>query len=227
MGALDLGPDPEAELRQLREAEATAARRDGTAKGELTTLGAAVPSVAAAEEELASAQAELERIEALGETIGLTRRFLEQARERVHRDMAPVLAGTLRSWLPRVTAGRYEDTLVEPETLAVKVCGQERVWREARLLSQGAREQVYLLLRLAMVEHLTRPGEVCPLILDDVTVQSDAERTVAILELLHEVSQNRQVILFSQEDDVRKWAESNLTGPRDRLRQLQGRAVPA
>jgi uncharacterized protein YhaN len=141
--------------------------------------------------------------------------------------MAPVLAGTLRSWLPRVTAGRYEDTLVEPETLAVRVCGQERVWREARLLSQGAREQVYLLLRLAMVEHLTRRGEVCPLILDDVTVQSDAERTVAILELLHEVSQNRQVILFSQEDDVRKWAESNLTGPRDRLRQLQGPAVPA
>ena len=30
-----------------------------------------------------------------------------------------------------------------------------------------------------------------------------------------------------QEDDVREWAESNLTGPRDRLRLLQGPAVPA
>jgi DNA repair exonuclease SbcCD ATPase subunit len=227
LGAVELGADSEAELRELREAEAATARQAGTAKGELTALGQAVLSVAAAEEELVSAQAELERIAALGETIVLTRQFLEQARERVHRDMAPVLAGTLRSWLPRVTAGRYEDTLVEPETLAVKVCGQERVWREARLLSQGAREQVYLLLRLAMVEHLTRRGEVCPLILDDVTVQSDAQRTAAILELLHEVSQNRQVILLSQEDDVREWAESNLTGPRDRLRLLQGPAVPA
>ena len=73
----------------------------------------------------------------------------------MHRDVAPVLAGTLRGWLPRVTEGRYTDATVDPETLEVQVCGPRRRWRRAALLSQGTREQIYLLLRMALVEHLT------------------------------------------------------------------------
>ncbi len=47
--------------------------------------------------------------------------FLEKAQERVHRDVAPVLAATVRGWLARVTAGRYADVAVDPESLAVTV----------------------------------------------------------------------------------------------------------
>jgi uncharacterized protein YhaN len=71
-----------------------------------------------------------------------------------------------------------------------------------------------------MAEHLTRPGEVCPLILDDVTVQCDERRKKSLLELLHELSKKRQVILFSQETDVLRWAETNLKAPRDNLVSL-------
>ncbi len=40
-------------------------------------------------------------------------------------------------------------------------------------------EQIYLLLRMAMADHLTRPGEICPLLMDDVTVESDAGRKLS------------------------------------------------
>jgi uncharacterized protein YhaN len=108
-----------------------------------------------------------------------------------------------------VTDGRYRDVRVRPEDLAVELQERTGAWRNAAFLSQGTTEQTYLLLRLALVEHLdTR--ETMPLVLDDVTVQCDRHRTVALLELLAEISRERQVVLFTQESGVLEWAEGHL-----------------
>jgi exonuclease SbcC len=88
-------------------------------------------------------------------------------------------------------------------------------------LSHGTAEQVYLLLRVALSDQLTQPDEVTQLILDDVAVQSDTERKIAILSVLHQLSKDRQVILFTQEDDVLSWADQNLVGANDRVERLQ------
>ena len=73
---------------------------------------------------------------------------------------------------------------------------------------------------MALVKYLTRPKETCPLILDDVTVQSDSTRTRAILDTLLALSEERQVIVFSQEDEVLEWAEENLHEPAHSLVHL-------
>jgi uncharacterized protein YhaN len=57
-------------------------------------------------------------------------------------------------------------------------------------------------------------------VLDDVTVQADTTRTGALLDLLHAMSRERQVVLFTQEDDVLSWAENHLDAPQDRLVRL-------
>jgi uncharacterized protein YhaN len=142
----------------------------------------------------------------------LTSQFLSTAQERVHRDIAPILASTLREWMPAVTEGRYVDAAVDPATLQVRVCGEDRNWRYADRLSIGTAEQVYLLLRVALAQHLTTTRESCPLLLDDVTVQADDERTREILELMLRLSHDRQIILFAQEPVVAEWARERLTG---------------
>ncbi len=53
-------------------------------------------------------------------------------------------------------------------------------------------------------------------------MQCDERRTVALLELLHELSRERQVILFTQESDVLTWAGHSLIEPDDRLVKLDG-----
>lgn len=227
LDAVDLGGDPDARLAELAAAARNARQLADRARGEVETQAKLVPSVAAAEEELSRAEDELREVRELARTISLTRGLLQNAQERVHRSIAPVLKRTVEAWLPGVTCGRYQEVMVTPETLQVQVRATNREWRDADRLSQGTREQIYLLLRLALVEHLTRPDEVCPLILDDVTVQCDAARTVAVLDLLHEISRARQVVLFSQEDDVRSWAEARLDAAGDRLVELDPRAVPA
>jgi uncharacterized protein YhaN len=86
---------------------------------------------------------------------------------------------------------------------------------------------VYLLLRVAIAELLTRQREICPLVLDDVTVQSDAARTIAILDTLHALSGERQIILFTQEEDVLRWAEGHLSKDgADRLTLLPAAEQP-
>jgi uncharacterized protein YhaN len=110
--------------------------------------------------------------------------------------------------------------IVDPLTLQVQVCGPTRRWRQADRLSYGTAEQVYLLLRIALAQHLARDGTSCPLLLDDVTVHADATRTEQILALLLAASADRQIVLFSQQEQVFQWAQKELTGPRHAVREL-------
>lgn len=191
------------------------------ADGAVAERARTLPSVTQAEEAVAEAQRELDRVTELADTLTLTQEFLTAAQDRVHRDIAPLLASTLREWLPIITAGRYVDASVDPATLEVRVTGPERHWRNAGRLSTGTAEQVYLLLRVALARHLATTGETCPLLLDDVTVQADQERTARVLDLLLGLSAERQIILFAQEPEVAEWARATLaTHPRHRIIEL-------
>jgi uncharacterized protein YhaN len=184
-------------------------------------------SVSDAEEELRAAEEELSKVRSLSETLDATHSFLSQAKNKVFRDIAPFLADSVKKWLPEITLGRYRDARVDPLTLQVHVCDENGKWRQAALLSYGTAEQIYLLLRLAMTEYLTKPSEVCPLILDDITVQSDSRRKRRILDTLKTVSETRQVILFSQEEEVYQWASESLSDPAGRIVDLAADTVNA
>lgn len=203
-----------------RAAAAAAAAEAAALEGELRAGAAAAASLATAMERLAMARQELERVERLAETLSLTAGFLRRAQDCAHRDLAPRLAASLRAWLPAATGGRYTDALVDPATLQVQVADGRGAWRDAQALSFGTAEQVYLLLRVALADHLGDVATSCPLVLDDPLVHSDLGRTHALLGLLLELAADRQVILFSQEEPVRRWAERRCLGPEHALRIL-------
>ena len=200
------------EVEASREDMLTLARLAEKAGGVAAERARSLVSVPEADEAVAAAEEELDRVEELAATLEWTHQFLATAQEQVHRDIAPVLANTLRAWLPKVTAGRYIDASVDPATLQVNVTGPGRRWRAADRLSVGTAEQVYLLLRVALAQHLTTTNEACPLLLDDVTVQADDERAKKVLDLLLSLSEDRQIVLFAQESTVAAWAAQNLAG---------------
>lgn len=186
-----------------------AATRRATTEGRLRTLRSEEQDLAAALEEEARRRRELASVEELKATLELAVEHLDAAQGEAHRSLAPVLESAMRPRIPSVTGGRYRDVRVDPEELTVELQERSGSWRNATYLSQGTTEQTYLLLRLALVEHLdTR--ETMPLVLDDVIVQCDRHRTVALLDLLADVARERQVILFSQESGVLEWAQERL-----------------
>ena len=190
------------------------------AQSQLEMFARELMDVAEAEEDLAAAKSAHARVRSLGDTLDLTIRFLEQAEESVHRNVAPVLAARVREWLPRVTKGRYRDCRVDPEKLGVEVETRDGRWQPAELLSHGTAEQVYLLLRFALARHLA--SQACPLILDDAVAASDSQRKQELLETLLAMSESTQVILFTHEDDVCAWARGRLADERHRLIELNG-----
>ncbi|XYH95981.1 AAA family ATPase [Sorangium sp. So ce1128] len=64
-------------------------------------------------------------------------------------------------------------------------------------LSDGTRDQLYLALRLASLEHHARTGEPMPLILDDLLIHFDDDRARAALGVLGELTGITQVLFFT------------------------------
>lgn len=206
--------------QRLAEAEASLAslrKERDRAQGELAGHAAHLEDVAEAEERAARAQASLDAIVELKEVLEITTELLETAEAELHRELAPGLSAATSARLERLSAGRYRKVIIDPRTLDAKVMLADGSARSAEQLSYGTTEQIYLLLRLALVEHLEAGHDTSPFIADDITVHADAQRSAEILSMLHEESQRRQVVLFSQEESVRAWAEASLDPERDAL----------
>lgn len=213
----EFGPVPEswaarkvAEIKvrreQLERELVTERRTADQLRGAVEEETGHLTSLAELREAQSRAHDEFDRLQSQLATIDTTIDLLVQARREVHRDVAPVLARLTEDRLARVTAGRYKQLRVNPEDLSVQVQQAGGMWMPAEQLSHGTAEQIYLLLRVAIAEVVAPADESCPLLLDDVTVHADDERTAAMLDVVHELSKDRQVVLFSQESGVREWA---------------------
>ncbi len=64
-------------------------------------------------------------------------------------------------------------------------------------LSEGTRDQLYLSLRIASLLRYADLAEPMPLVLDDVLIQFDDERSRATLEVIAELSKRMQVLFFT------------------------------
>ena len=69
-------------------------------------------------------------------------------------------------------------------------------------LSRGTAEQLYLAMRIALVEHLATQQEPLPLVMDDVLVNFDPDRAQRVARTIEEVAAGRQVIYLTCHRDV-------------------------
>jgi len=142
--------------------------------------------------------------------------ILEQHIERYRRkNQAPVLAraGELFSRLTLESYANLRDELddggkpvlfgLRPDDREVPVEG----------MSDGARDQLYLSLRLAVLEQHLEKGEPMPFIVDDILVGFDDNRTAVCLEVLSELAAKTQVLLFTHHRRVFELAEKLEAAP--------------
>ena len=87
-------------------------------------------------------------------------------------------------------------------------------------LSDGTRDQLYLALRLATLERHALTAPPMPLVLDDVLVHFDDRRARAALEVLAEVGDRLQVLLFTHHARVVEIAREALGDARLRVHRL-------
>lgn len=199
-----LRPDPEAE-KALREAERffrAARERCAEKTGELKSRGERL----ILETKLNSLEAERCREEERFAALELALAELRGAYEELQSRFSPMLARHTAAIFERLTDGRYGEVLLQRNLSALVQSRGESVPRECGFLSRGAMEQLYLSLRIGLLELLDENG-LCPLVLDDAFVSFDGERLCFAMELLQELSEKRQVILFTCQTRERKTLE--------------------
>jgi uncharacterized protein YhaN len=64
-------------------------------------------------------------------------------------------------------------------------------------MSDGTRDQLYLALRVASLEKYIDANEPMPLIVDDILIRFDDERTMAALNILAELSKKTQMLFMT------------------------------
>lgn len=134
---------------------------------------------------------------------------LSAANDRLRQRFSPELNQRAGELFARLSGGEYAALELSRTFEAAAVPAGEVLPRSALALSRGTMEQLYLAVRLALCE-LTLPGEdPPPLVLDDALVNFDDNRMELALELLKELSANRQILLFTCHSREARWAEQN------------------
>lgn len=121
---------------------------------------------------------------------------LAAADAELQNRFSPRLSEKTAEYFAFLTQGRYDEVTVARDLEAKVRPSGESVGRETDYLSEGAADQLYLALRLAVCE-LALPDRSCPMVLDDAMVNFDDERAVRALELIRTVAEQRQVLLFT------------------------------
>jgi DNA repair exonuclease SbcCD ATPase subunit len=179
-----------AELAELREKRA---RLEGVLE-ELRDRG---DEAARLEEEIAALQLKATRDRQALEVVELTARLLEEARAQSVYPARELLERRVGAYLALATDGAYGRVAVDERTLRPQVwVPAAAAWKDAVELSQGTSDQLYLCLRLALLDVITadrRP----PLFLDEPFAHLDEQRRRAMLAVLTAAARDRQVILFT------------------------------
>ena len=179
----------------------------------LATIGLADLSTAAAERDrVAAAIAAIDRDAAAARLCLTALRDLAQDIDRPLREALGPGPGGAGAYLAHLTGGRYRSVVLDGDgRLAVERKDGSRFGSEA--LSRGARDQLSLAVRLALVRRLL--GEPGFLVLDDAFMSSDATRREALANALAELAREGWQILYFTFDPLL----------RDRLAQLKAKIV--
>ena len=149
------------------------------------------------EEELYSLNEQYSNLRKTNDSIELVKKLLSRAYDNMKNSVSPVFTKKLSSNIETITKGKYcKLTFNDEQGLIVEL--ENGNYIPAERLSIGTIDQLYLSLRLAMLDEIS--NEKVPIILDEAFAYYDNERLKNILLYLLEEFNDRQIIIFTCTD---------------------------
>lgn len=146
------------------------------------------------EEQQEIIEQEIDNLNKENESIELAKKLLEKAYQKMKNDVSPTFSEQLSKNISRITDNKYSKILFNDEQgLVVELNNGNYV--PAERLSVGTIDQIYLSLRLAMLDEVS--DEKVPIILDEAFAFFDEERLRNILIFLSKEYSERQIIIFT------------------------------
>jgi uncharacterized protein YhaN len=186
-----------AELREARERCERLMLCEQQLSAELARLGEA-RTVGDVEGELSAVESELADIKRERDRLLLAAAIVRRAEREVRERYAPAWLQAASRYLEAITHGRYTGIAIvetpggEP-VLEVTRAGEAMPVRVGAPLSRGTLEQIYVAVRLALVDAIDAEARL-PLFLDELFAHWDAHRLDALVRVLGAV-EGRQVVV--------------------------------
>lgn len=146
------------------------------------------------EEEYENLQEQLSELEGKNKCILATKDLLEKAYEKMKNNVTPKFTQNLSNIACNISNGKYKKVIFNEEKgLIVELENGEYI--SANRLSIGTIDELYLSLRLSMIDEIS--NEKMPIILDEAFAYFDDERLKNCLIFLAEKSKEHQVIILT------------------------------
>lgn len=149
--------------------------------------------------ELAHVNRRLEEVQTARDRRMLLAGLLRRADTEFRRKHQPDVIRRASEYLTAITQNRYERLALDEhdDRLVVFEAGEAFSQPVGPPLSRGTLDQIYLALRLAIIDHLDADRERLPVFLDEVFVNWDEPRRHAAFEILADMAQDRQLFVFT------------------------------
>lgn len=146
--------------------------------------------------------AEIRRLAERWATLRLAAVVLEQEIERYREQNEGPVIRRASAIFPKLTLGEYlalRSSYDERDHAELRCLGADGADVPVEGLSDGARDQLYLALRIASLERYAEQAELMPFIADDILVHSDEDRARAALSVLADFAATTQVLMFTHQ----------------------------
>ncbi|HLL55545.1 MAG TPA: DNA repair protein Rad50, partial [Myxococcaceae bacterium] len=187
----------EAEVQRLSAERQEQAEARGGIRARLDELerDLSVAGYRAAEERLVAQAGELAHRYAVDRLALSLLQYAKQLHEQQHQPRLVQLASRA---FEALTAGRYTRVLAQVgEERALRVRDADGTEWSPEQLSRGTREQLYLAFRLAVIQDFGEVRAPLPVIVDDILVNFDPERTRNTVKALAQLARSHQVLAFT------------------------------
>ncbi len=134
---------------------------------------------------------------------------VERMRHHIERTRQPVTIADASRYLTRITCGKYRNIWTPLGKRCLRIDDEYGHSLSVESLSSGTREQLFLAIRMALIHDYARHGVTLPMVLDDVLVNFDENRSEAAIDALSDFSrQGHQVLMFTCHRHLAQMAET-------------------
>ena len=135
------------------------------------------------------------------DTLCIADEVMQEAISETNRGLGSYLSRRTGEYLSHMSGGRYRDVIVSRDMNVEARSGDETGYHEWKYLSCGAIDRIYLALRLAAADVITKEHEPLPIFLDDVLAQYDDKSCADTLKFLNDYltlgETSKQLLFFT------------------------------
>lgn len=123
--------------------------------------------------------------------------MLKIAKSQYEKNRQPEVLKAARKVFSVITDGKYPQIIkpIDNDEFRIETEGGDR--KRVIEMSRGTREQLYLSMRLGLIEEYETRSEPLPIIMDDVLVNFDDPRKSRVIETLKDFAESRQIIVLT------------------------------